>query len=402
MFAVNIYAQSDSVFLKEKEIIDKYMEDFDHSIMEVDPWKTPIFNGADISRKKYKNDSIMQMKILDYLISYLKDTSNLYIYTKKACFNIEGLGGNSRFKSVRQKALDYILKYWNYPRLNHLSIADYKPSDCTPYAKKRIKELIASKYTEEEIKILYDYKRRYIEQIWRYDLSEGSEKGRTKRAMNKTGKSRKEVIDSIAECKANIYMQDFKLVRNYNARIVYWAGFYYIKEFIPQIIKATQDYCSETGKLALARLGEKSYLDAFIDSISKIQLSENNYDDVFNNLLYVAQPECGDVFAKWLFSDLKYYPFSDSEVGVPIGHVIVWILDGFIPERPDDLKYLSDKDPALGYCSILPPSLPEDIKPDLLKKNAKWLKENKGKYKVINDYLGGWFNPRYRPDQKPF
>lgn len=400
MLAANIYAQSDSVFLKEKEIIDKYMEEYDHKRMEEYSVPKTWLSGYHLSRKTYKDDSIIQMKILDYLISYLKDTSNLYIYLEKAMPIIKGLGEDSRFISVRQKALDHVLKYWNYPRLNQLTIWGYKLSDCTPYAKKRIKELIASKYTEEERKIILEYERRESEQFWRYDISESSEEGSIKRAMNKTGQSRKEVIDSIVEYEVNISMQNFKLCRNYNTGIVYWAGYEYFKEAIPPIIDASKDYCPETGKLALARMGEKKYLNSFIDSISNIQLSNENFKDAFNDLLYVAQPECGDVFSQWLFSDFKYKLYSD-EIGVPVGHIIVWILDGFIQDRPDDLKYLSDKDPVIGYCSILPPSLPEYIKPNLLKKNAKWLKENKGKYKVNNNYLE-WFHPPYRPDQKAF
>ena len=64
VFAVNIYAQSDSILIKEKEIIDKYMEEFDHKYMEEYNDRIETFSGAYISWKKYKNDSLIQMKIL--------------------------------------------------------------------------------------------------------------------------------------------------------------------------------------------------------------------------------------------------------------------------------------------------------------------------------------------------
>lgn len=178
-------------------------------------------------------------------------------------------------------------------------------------------------------------------------------------------------IDDFDENARKAILQKLKF-KNPEENIILIAGAIQLTEAIGTIKRLSLDnsyYNKWQAKLALARMGDKSMISECVKTI-KLKLKDDDSDvSAFNELYYLKQKDAIPIFESYLNREDALDPEEGKKRGQPYNDFgLRWLaslVEGF-PIRCN----------SPGSCSY---------GTDDIAKCRKWMKENKGKYKIRRD-----------------
>lgn len=296
--------------------------------------------------------------------------------------NLRILVDQAESKSVRTKVLNYFLGLARFPGIDVESpiILCFVRDDFDDKAKIRLLELLYGKYSLDEYKIYQNYQKTTLNNV----LSENFVNFysyRAKLAVDKTGKTYKEVKDSIINFEIENQIR-YKDTVEYSGKLIWLAGWLDLQGAVPiieqQIVNEMNNslYPNNQAKLALARLGNLEYENFFFAEFEKTKRD-------LSTLLYICSSKTVEVLETGLYSEeLSNITGSDGVVYAEYKRSLYYIcvIESIILNFP--YKYTKRIDQSI--CSDA--EADKIFQNEVIENTKKWMNENKGKYILNRNY----------------
>lgn len=317
-------------------------------------------------------DSVLLTEKIDMLISLNSDTT--FDATNKALIKLgDYLIKCDSFIYLQTKILNYFIDKYPYHRGNS-SRADgryifFNRKAFTPEIKQKLLKLLEGKFSKELVSV---HKEEELSYTVKSDMNMHK-----KYYMEKTGFTEKEVEDSLKNAiSERKRFKNFPTeITRYYDMVIYLVGWLEMKEAVPLLKNILKDdknnkfyNTDEITKLALARLGEKEFIDEFREYVKEYINSKDYYRGIDDRIFYPAFYVCDTTairdITKLVGSKSKYYFTSNDGETLLIGHKIIFFIENAVENFPYE------------FYGISFPIGPSFVKPDAIPKTVEWLKKN--------------------------
>jgi hypothetical protein len=273
------------------------------------------------------------------------------------------LSGNGGTQEVRSKFINaYLGRLYAYQFDGYYG---WKKKDYDLQAKNHLIRLLRREYTPEEIE-------RLVQVHTKYSLSPEYLEEQIQRVMQKNNSPDQyaHIKDSIIAYHQN-ESREYLSKRGYSIDLPILMGWLDMRETIPLLdsLSKQNDLCS---KLALARMGNKEYYDYFVNNAREASLSIAFY---LNSQELIAQ------YGEHLYSKEEFmFESCHSPVCGPIPVVYNYMIN--LQKFLENFPRFFDRDIHFGF-----PSEVKDIPPSVVEEAQKWMKDNKGNYKMRENFV---------------